>query len=145
MKVMRNLIKIGPLKTRVNYTSPHDDDILPISNYIDRMRDVQKSVPTHNLTFYQSFKPVRYFLATDNPTATEQVMSTFPSGAVVRFKKEDLTHIRSSVSGMQSGVIDLFLLASCEVLIGTPYSTFSATASYMGKKLYVEPEFNYIS
>lgn len=144
MKVMRNLIRIGPLASTVDYKSTDDDDILPFSNYIDLMRSVPKLMPAHkHLGFYQEVRPLRYFLATDNDEAREQVLSSFPPSTVFEFPKRDMARLRGTVEGLQSGVVDMFLLSDCRVLIGTPYSTFSATANYIGGNLYLEPNFTH--
>lgn len=145
MDVMRNLISIGPLRDKVDYKSSIDENILSLSSYKDKMMSVAQSLPEHDLMVYQEVKPIRFFLATDNSGARDYIVSNFPEGMVTGFKKEDYNHIRTSINGMQSSVVDLFLLASCEVLIGTPYSTFSATAKYVGRNFYVEPDFVYQS
>lgn len=103
------------------------------------MKHVGKGMPT-SFGSHQNVRPLRYFLATDNRDVRDQVMRSFSAGMVVEFSKDHIDDLRGSTAGLQSGIIDLSLLAACEVLIGTPYSTFSATANYIGGQLYLEPE-----
>ena len=45
---------------------------------------------------------------------------------------------RTSVQGGQQALIDLSLLASCPVLLGTLASSYSETARLLGSSLFVE-------
>ena len=48
---------------------------------------------------------------------------------------------RSSVEGIQQAMVDVMLLSSCPVLIGTYYSSYSETAKLIGRPFYIQARF----
>jgi len=116
----------------------------PTETYITTMYHIQQNFPIHQLGGYQNIKPLRYFLATDNDKARQIVFNSFPNDKVVNFAYGiPATELRRQNWGMKLAVIDMFLLASCDVLIGTPASTFSEAAHSIGGGFYIEPNFAY--
>ena len=142
MKGLMRFHTIPHLREAVNLTDA--DSVLPIKQYVDLMHDVQSLWPLHELGPYQVVKPLRFFLAADNDITQSAIMDEFHGDLVMAYDKQmDASLLRTELWGMQFSVIDLFLLASCETVIGTPFSTFSEAASYIGGSLLLEPDFNY--
>ncbi len=70
----------------------------------------------------------RFFLATDCPNTQEQFVSRFKDRIIINSKSFG----RDSLQGMQSAVIDLYLLSRCCCILGSYGSSFSHTAAKMG-------------
>ena len=47
-------------------------------------------------------------------------------------------YTRGSVEGIQAALVDIILLSSCPVLVGTFYSSYSETAKLLGGAYYVQ-------
>ncbi|HAW20749.1 MAG TPA: hypothetical protein DCX14_11245 [Flavobacteriales bacterium] len=71
----------------------------------------------------------KFFVATDSPEVSDKLVALFPE-KIIRAEHE--TMARSSVSGIQSAVIDLYGLAGCRKVYGSFLSTFSDLASNIG-------------
>eukprot|EP00210_Caulerpa_lentillifera_P001689 g1624.t1 len=144
MKGLLNLETQKALKGKINTTNA--DTILPIENYIKVMHDIQRSDPVHNFGSFQLVKPLKFFLATDKDETRSKILEAFPEGQVIYYQHGiPSSQLRSKNWGMKLAVIDMFLLASCQVLIGTPFSTFSEAAHYIGGNFFLEPDFAYQS
>ena len=127
---------------RVNTSTA--ETMLPTQNYIELMRDLAHRWPVHDVGPYQVVKPIRFFLATDKDESKRLITSRFSKNQIVSFEKGiNGTRLRREVWGLQSAIVDMFLLASCKVVIGTPFSTFSEAATYIGGALQLEPNFGY--
>lgn len=63
-------------------------------------------------------------------------MLTLHAGLVVSFPKTAWD--RGSVQGGQQALVDLQLLASCPVLLGTFYSSYSEAARLLGSALFIQ-------
>eukprot|EP00210_Caulerpa_lentillifera_P001695 g1630.t1 len=145
IETMKGLLKFetqSTLQGKVNTTNA--DSILPIESYIATMYHLQQDYPIHKLGGYQIVKPLRFFLATDKDETRSKILEAFPEGQVVYYEHGIPSgRLRSENWGMKLAVIDMFLLASCQVLIGTPFSTFSEAAHYIGGNFFLEPNFAY--
>eukprot|EP00210_Caulerpa_lentillifera_P001692 g1627.t1 len=120
------------------------DDILPLEHYITLMRNFKDNYPVHNLSNFQVVKPLRFFLATDKDETRSKIQDAFPENQIVYYNHGiSSNELRSKHWGMKLAVIDMFLLASCQVFIGTPFSTFSEAAHYIGGNVILEPNFAY--
>ena len=138
MKFMKNPEMLAAVDTSTAET------MLPTENYLKLMQDLADRWPVHDVGPYQVVKPIRFFLATDKDESKNRIMSQFAQNQVVSFEKGIDEHgLRVEVWGLQLAVIDMFLLASCSVVIGTPFSTFSEAATYIGGALQLEPNFAY--
>eukprot|EP00210_Caulerpa_lentillifera_P001687 g1622.t1 len=142
MKGLLNLETQKALKGKINTTNA--DTILPIENYIKVMDDIQRSHPVHNFGSFQLVKPLKFFLATDKDETRSKILEAFPEGQVIYYQHGiPSSQLRRKNWGMKLAVIDMFLLASCQALIATPFSTFSEAAHYIGGNLVLEPNFAY--
>eukprot|EP00210_Caulerpa_lentillifera_P001691 g1626.t1 len=142
MKGLLNLETQKALKGKINTTNA--DTILPIEKYMETMRDLQQSYPVHNFGNFQLVKPLRFFLATDKDNIRSQIIEAFPKGQVIHYEHGIPEYkLRRENWGMKLAVIDMFLLASCQVFIATPFSTFSEAAHYIGGNVVLEPNFAY--
>ena len=142
MKKLMKFHTIAHLRNSVNLTSA--DSILPTKNYVKVMDHLLGLTPLHQLGPYQVFKPIRFFLATDKDETKQPIVDHFKEGLVVSFDKGlDGDVLRRDAWGMQTGIIDMFLLASCKAVVGTPFSTFTEAATYIGGSMLLEPDFEY--
>eukprot|EP00210_Caulerpa_lentillifera_P006901 g6598.t1 len=134
----------GKLRQMINTTD--GESMLPLVNYITLMKQLQKSWPKHELDdgpFYH-VKPMKFFLATDNKDVRPQIVNEFQAGSIIWYNNDLFgTFGHRSIWEHKAAVIDLYLLASCQIIIGTPFSTFSEAASLIGGALLFEPEFAY--
>lgn len=69
---------------------------------------------------------VNFFLATDDLSVEDKLKKVFP-GRISTHKKKSLD--RNDPQAIHDAVIDLFSLAGCQKIIGSYWSTFSATAA----------------
>lgn len=146
IETMKNLLNYETqpdLKGKVNTSNA--ETIMPIESYISTMTQIKHSFPIHKLGPYQTIKPLKYFLATDKDEIKTQILEAFPEAQVVYYEHDlPSSELRNNNWGMKLAVIDMFLLASCDILIGTPFSTFSEAAHSIGGGFYIEPNFSYI-
>ncbi|KAK9815204.1 hypothetical protein WJX73_010901 [Symbiochloris irregularis] len=104
--------------------------LISVSNYTDRLRELRDAGAPDKL--------VRIFVASDDPSAEDEVASGFPEGVVLSASKADSVYTRGSVAGIQAALTDIILLSSCPVLVGTFYSSYSETAKLLGGGYYVQ-------
>jgi len=71
---------------------------------------------------------VKFFLATDSLPIEFELQKAFP-GRILLHKKKSLD--RKNPVAIADAVIDLFSLAACRKIIGSYWSTFSATAAHI--------------
>eukprot|EP00210_Caulerpa_lentillifera_P006903 g6600.t1 len=145
MRMFMNTKLQKELRGVINTTDA--DSMLPVRNYVTLMKQLQRSWPKHRVDEgpYYRIKPVKFFLATDNKNVVSQIANEFEAGSVVWFNNNARTRffIKKSVWERKVAVIELYLLASCDILVGTPFSTFSEAAHLIGGGVYLEPEFAY--
>eukprot|EP00210_Caulerpa_lentillifera_P001688 g1623.t1 len=138
------LEEIVPKSLNKKIDTTNADEILPLDHYITTMRNFKENYPVHNLDRFQIVKPLKFFLATDRDDIKSQIIEVFPEDQVIHYEHGiPSSQLRSENRGMKLAVIDMFLLASCQVLIGTPFSTFSEAAHYIGGNVFLEPNFAY--
>lgn len=144
--------RIRDLSSYLKEKNNSSTELLPLDNYVSAMKSTKSILPSH---FYPSNgqvsdfllrfesldfdrRDIRFFLATDDPKAAEYIKGFFFDGEVVSYEhpENDYRPVRQA----QNAVADMFLLASCESLIGTPTSSFSLAAKLIGSGLYLEPE-----
>lgn len=131
-----------PLNTYLNLDTSNYDDVLSIAAFVDQMQNFLDSVPNEMSSNSQAIKPIRFFLATDDEDVRDRVMKSFEPNLVVEVpNKMNVFKARSKKEGMEQAVMDLVLLAYCRVLIGSPYSSFSKAANFMGNNFFTEPGF----
>lgn len=78
----------------------------------------------------------KIFVASDDANIKTTLSQKFGSRVVFR----SATLLRNSITGMQDALIDLYLLAGSDVIIGSFDSTFSSVASKIGKASLILPE-----
>lgn len=143
MRWLVELQTVEELKGRIDVNNA--DTMLPTSHYADLMKKVKATWPLHQMGVYQAVKPIRFFLASDQGEIKNEFMEQFGNNQVVVYHSDAKPNVSSNIRNMQMAVMDLFMLASCKVIIGTPFSTFSETASHIGGALLLEPDFSYTS
>lgn len=144
---MRTLVETETqetLKGKINTTNA--DSMLPLSSYVALMKHLQQSWPVHKFAEgpFHLMKPVKFYLAADNEHVKKQIAKEFDNDSIVFFDR-DRVNIRMNpdVWRKKVAVIELYLLASCQILIGTPFSTYSEAAHLIGGGVYLEPNFVY--
>ncbi|RYF10966.1 MAG: hypothetical protein EOO40_04165, partial [Deltaproteobacteria bacterium] len=113
-------IRRTDLSVPANGSRPLISTILPLADYAARVQSFV-DLAAHS---------TRIFLATDEPAAEEFMQLSFGADKVAILPKHAWG--RSSHAALESAALDLALLAHCPILVGTYYSTYSATASKMG-------------
>eukprot|EP00210_Caulerpa_lentillifera_P006883 g6580.t1 len=132
------------LRDKINTTDK--ETMLPLVNYITLMKQLEQSWPKHKFKdgpFYV-MKQIKFFLATDNESVKSEIAKEFQPGLVVWFDTNRMNiSMDQPVWKKKLAVVDLYLLSSCDILVGTPFSTFSEAAHLIGGGVYLEPEFAY--
>ncbi len=80
----------------------------------------------------------RFYISTDDPDTLAKVVKAFPTGIVFSADKNLNAHSRGTFEGQMDAFVDMLMLASTKMLIGTAASTFTTTAHYMGGNYLVE-------
>lgn len=150
--------RMDDLNAYLNETWNYYPQLLPLDNYVAKMKQVMDILPDHFhpteeivsdlLIRFESANftrtSIRYFVASDDYDAAQYVASQFEEGQIVSFHDdrffEDSDRTPDYQKFAQDSVAEMLLLSSCEVIIGTPTSSFSLAARLIGDGLYVEPE-----
>lgn len=134
------LLRKIPFSNFLDLTVRDYNKILPVSAVIDQMQLYLDIMLSNQTAAQGGLKPVRFFLATDDKSIEPEIMQAFSPGQVVKLTKTlSPSEARLKKSGMHLAVADLTLLASCRILVGSAYSSFSKAATFMGNNLYTEP------
>eukprot|EP00210_Caulerpa_lentillifera_P006891 g6588.t1 len=145
--VMRQIMKSRIQKEfhdKINTTDK--ETMLPLVNYVTLMKQLEQSWPKHKLKRGPTnpMKPVKFFLSTDNKTVISEITKEFQQDSIVWFDANQMNVSTEQVLWRKKlAVVDLYLLSSCGILVGTPFSTFSEAAHLIGGGAYLEPKFAY--
>lgn len=80
----------------------------------------------------------RFYLSTDDPAVLRNITAAFPAGVVFSAENHLDAAPRGTFAGQLEAFVDMLMLASTKMLIGTVSSTFTTTAHYMGGNYLVE-------
>ncbi len=89
----------------------------PTSLFIERMKgEIEKN------------QDVKFYLATDSEEDKQKIMLQFGERIITNPQKAD----RNSVEGMESALIEMYLLSKTDFIVGSFQSTFSEMAALLG-------------
>lgn len=122
-------------------------EVLPLSAYTNATAKII-NLANKNTLFQNKY---RIFLATDDPLTEVELRQQLDTalglnqrnGGVLSYKKDvrdnslSSLQMRNTAAGIEEAVVDLWLLSSSSVLIGTVGSTYSQTAKLIGSPFYV--------
>ena len=116
-KIFGNLNVIGVHIRRTDHIA--SINCSPTEKFIDLMREELEKDST-----------TRFFVATDSAEEEEILTEKF-SDKIITYKKTSLN--RESIQGIQDALIDMYLLANTNKIIGSFTSSFSEVAAEIGK------------
>jgi len=91
----------------------------PMAKYLSAMRLLNESDPS-----------IVFFIASNSKPIEEQIEREFPQSIIRQRQK---SYARDDPDGARHALVDLYCLASCKRLLGSNHSSFTDTASELGR------------
>lgn len=140
---LRSLVPVSAVERRVREVWEHElagEPYVGVMVRAHRMaHDKTKAVSTPHTYFERIaqirdwWPDVRLFVSSDAVEASDEIEQRFGGTVVVRDKGE-----YNSIAGVQSAVVDLYLLASSTAIVGPYWSSFTPMAAHLGGGLSLE-------
>lgn len=99
----------------------------PHTEYIEKITSICSFLITHN-------KTCKVFLVTDNPRLKQKLYENY---SIIRIYDSTIGHSGGELLKRNSrvaidAIVELYLLSKCDIIFGTPYSTYSSFANVLG-------------
>ena len=110
----------------------------PHTEYIEKITSICSFLITHNKTckvYIENRYNICYkFLVTDNPRLKQKLYENY---SIIRIYDSTIGHSGGELLKRNSrvaidAIVELYLLSKCDIIFGTPYSTYSSFANVLG-------------